>query len=240
MGAEPNTENFYDKLAESYKFVSESKQLFNTAIDAAIIGARAGKLSTRMLDIGSGNGLRARHLSELLKVEKLFLSDVSSRMIELCRINAPRASLINLKHSSLSDTDEMFDCVTMQWNVLGHVDTFEQRVNLLGQCKSKLASGGQIFIDVNNRHNIIYGKGKVFFRYIHDGFWPDFQRGDTVIEKVVDDQIVRGFGHLFTVSELKHMFRCADLEVNSIRFFDYDNGSERRFFFQGQIFCVLS
>ena len=38
MGAEPNTENFYDKLAESYKFVSESKQLFNTAIDAAIIG----------------------------------------------------------------------------------------------------------------------------------------------------------------------------------------------------------
>lgn len=240
MTLEANTERFYDKLAPKYQSISQCNFKFNNAIDTKIVQLRDGKASANMLDIGSGNGLRAKNLSELLQVKKLFLSDVSSEMIKQCRKNVPTASLIDLRSSSICEPKEIFDFITIQWNVLGHVETFEQRVALLQQCQKTLAPGGQIFLDVNNRHNTVYGRFRVLSRWCYDFILPDFRRGDTVIEKFVDGQPVRGFGHLFTRSELINLFKEAGLNLDMMFFFDYKDGSIKKYFFQGQIFCVLS
>ena len=239
MSTELSTEKYYDQIADGYDVVSERRRLYNSAVDHEISFIRKNKKSDIMLDIGSGNGLRAKKLSQAMGVKKLYLSDISNKMLNLCRHNVPGSETIDLKSTSLESLDISFDIITMQWNVLGHVSSFNDRVKLLEHCRNRLASGGQVFLDINNRHNIIYGKLRVLMRCIIDYCLPNYERGNTLIGVQSNGKSVKGFGHLFTLNEIRNIVAKSGLKISKINYFDYECGTIRKHFFQGQIFCVL-
>ena len=239
MEHQTSTQKFYDHIAYSYEEISQSRRSYIEAVDDAIIGLREHKRSSSMLDIGSGNGLRAKKLSEAIGVKKLYLSDVSDKMLDHCQINVPKSKIVDLKTCTPASIGEKFDVITLQWNVLGHVESFEQRVNLLKECKKCLRPGGQIFLDVNNRHNSRYGNLRVLMRWGLDCIHPNYKRGDTMISANINNKSVQGFGHLFTLAELKDTIKKSGLKVTSLSFIDYDHGLIKKYFFQGQIFCAI-
>lgn len=234
-----STERYYDHLAADYDSVSCFRKPFIQAVDQLVHDEFSQLDVNWMLDVGSGNGKRAKALAEALQANNLVLSDISSNMILACKKNAPNAKVIDLRKIKLGGMNTDFDCITLQWNVLGHVDTYEKRLELLRDCVNVLSANGKICLDINHRHNYTYGPIKVLFRIMLDWFCPKFKRGDVVIEKIVDGIAVKAKGHLFTMKEVESLAFSCGLSVKKRSFIDYSTGETCKYFFQGQLFYVL-
>lgn len=234
-----STERYYDYLAADYDNVSCFRKPFIRAVDQLIYDEFTQLDVSWMLDVGSGNGKRAKALAEALKATNLVLSDISSKMILACKKNAPNAKVVDLRKTKLDELNCVFDCITLQWNVLGHVETYEKRLELLRDCVNVLSKNGKICLDINHRHNLVYGILKVLFRVTLDWIWPNFKRGDVVIEKIVDGVSVKAKGHLFIMKEIESLAFLSGLRVKKKSFVNYSTGETCKYFFQGQLFYVL-
>jgi 2-polyprenyl-3-methyl-5-hydroxy-6-metoxy-1,4-benzoquinol methylase len=213
----------YDALAPHYRAYALKRESYLAAVDDFILeyipsGAK------QMLDVGSGDGVRAMMLAHLASIATVVLSDSSAEMVGRCRALAP-AETWRTPAQQLPDVGRRFDVITCLWNVLGHIPTRDERLQGLLRMAGLLAPGGMLFLDVQNRHNAVaYGWGRVLARVALDTVFPDERRGDTSFDWNIGGDVVRGSGHLFTPREIRDLIDEAGLAPVHWTAVDYATG----------------
>lgn len=232
-----NAAELYDIMAPDYRDYAAKRSAYIDAVDGFV---RAWMLPSarRMLDVGSGDGVRAMTLAAACGIETVVLSDVSTEMVQRCR-TLGAAAVWHAPAQALPDESAGFDAITCLWNVLGHVSTRSDRVAALRRMRALLAPGGRLFVDVQNRHNAAaYGRWRVCGRVVVDMLWPDERRGDTSFDWHVGGRAVRGHGHLFTPAEIGGLLHEAEFHVVARCAIDYATGRKSDSPFLGQLAFV--
>lgn len=212
----------YDRLAPHYRSFAQARSTYLDAVDRYVIEhARSGG---RMLDVGSGDGVRGVRIARAIGASYLVLSEPSEGMHRLSSLQAAD-EIWQVPAQALYETTQRFDVITCLWNVLGHLPGREVRVEALAGMRRLLAPGGQIFCDVNNRHNArAYGRTRVMLRRLIDGVMPDDRRGDANFEWQVAGERIAASGHLFTPREVRSLVEAAGLAVAEELAIDYVTG----------------
>ena len=235
------TNNIYDHLAPSYREYAEGKRAYIDGVDKFIRQRVEDKIKS-YLDVGSGDGVRAMKIAGELNIENenIVLMDSSLEMVERCKEKNP-AQVWHMDTGKSSEKTEKFDLVTCLWNVLGHIDLREKRVEALGNMKNLLSDDGFIFFDVNNRHNApAYGRLKVLGRVIIDKIMFDEKRGDASFMWNINGVEIPAKGHLFVPSEMLSIIRESGLKVVDYATVNYATGKISKSFFGGQMVFKLS
>ena len=220
----------YDKLAPHYRKYSLEKARYLDAVDKIIIGQTLNKADS-MLDVGSGDGIRAIKLAKEMNINNLVLSEPSPVMVELCK-NIFTGEVWAVTAENLPTTNSKFDVITCLWNVIGHIPNTNNRLMALKRMHDLLKSGGVVFIDVNNRYNArSYGWGEIMKRVVYDLIFPKNNKGDTIYKLKIDEQTITGMGHLFTPREINNLIKNAGFRIKKCYVLDYRTGVEHSSFF---------
>lgn len=231
--------NSYEALAQDFRAYSERRAAYLEAIDRLIV-KQISENARSLLDIGSGDGVRAAHLARALKLPVAVLVEPSPKMAALCR-RQPVSDVWQVRAEDLPESDQRFDAVTCLWNILGLIEDRARRIRALRKMGQLLAPGGRIFLDVNNRYNArAYGWLPVMGRMLKDLARPSETSGDISFEWRVGGRRIKSYGHVFTPREVEGLMQRAGLKVVSRRFVDYSSGRESRTGFGGQLFYELS
>jgi SAM-dependent methyltransferase len=235
----PGLEKSYDKLAQHFRSYSESRAAYLDSIDRLIL-RRLPAGATSMLDVGSGDGVRAARLAARCSVSRLILSDPSDEMVSRCRLLEGVAEVWCVAAEELPDVAERFDIITCLWNVLGLVSDTASRVEALRRMRSLLSPEGRIFLDVNNRYNArAYARLKTAGRVLYDLLRPSDANGDVSFSWRVGGRLIETRGHVFRPGETARLIAEAGLKVMNRHVVDYETGESRGSVFAGQLFYEL-
>jgi SAM-dependent methyltransferase len=181
-----------------------------------------GKVGT-LLDIGSGDGSRARRIAQ---GAELTLLEPSPAMGDGLRLRA----------EELSQLAGRFEAITCLWNVLGHVFPASARVEVLRQCGRLMGPQGRLFIDLNHRYNVAhYGLPRTIPRMVQDLVHPSETNGDVVVRW----DVCSTMGHVFTHREFVSMCKAAGLAIEKRFVVDYETGLVRGLSCLGNLLYVV-
>jgi len=226
-----NSAQYYDSIADEYMRVREKRNSYLHKIDSIII--EDFHMSAKsILDVGAGDGSRGMKIFQSINADKICMVEESKEMVK----NIERDERINIYPGSIQtfQSQQSFDLVLCLWNVLGHVETFDGRTQILKILKNFLSKDGVIAIDFNNRYNYRhYGIVNVFRNMLKSAFmkepgWFDIRNHD------IDTKV-----YIHSYFEIKRMISLAGLRIKSLRIVDYDNGDEYRNLFKGQFLFYL-
>ena len=213
----------YDALAPHYRRYALRRAAYCDGVDRLIAGWRPLQAST-MLDVGSGDGVRAVRLASSLGIDSLVLSDPSPPMIAQCRVNH-NGPVLTCAAESLPSIAGTFDVITCVWNVLGAIEEPEPRLAALRGMKGRLAPSGRLFIDVHNRYNVATaGLRRVITRMARDLVTPGESNGLVSFTWEIDGLRIPTRGYLFTEREMRALFAAAGLTPVRHAFVRYDSG----------------
>lgn len=233
-----NSETSYNRLAPHFRSYSQTRAAYLSAVDRIIL-QRISPHAKSLLDVGSGDGLRAARLASAHTFSRLVLSDPSAEMAARCRLQ-PATDVWPVAAEDLPDTMERFDIITCLWNVLGLIANAEKRVKALQKMAALLSAQGQIFLDVNNRYNArAYGWLPTFGRALYDLCDSSETNGDVSFSWQIGERLIRSRGHVFRPGEMRGLIESAGLKVNQRYIVDYQTGEPRRFIFEGQLVYEL-
>jgi SAM-dependent methyltransferase len=225
----------YDALAPYYSSILETRKEYLHTVEE-IVASHARDLGS-LLDIGSGNGVRALRIATTAKIESVVLVEPSEEM----RRQSPESSAVWRRSATEIPETAKFDLITCLWNVLGHLDGTEERLSMLSQMRNFLSPSGMLFLDVNHRYNAgAYGWPRTASRIIYDFFFPSEKNGDVVASWQVGQQQICTRGHVFTHRELVRLFELAGLRIKARWVIDYGTGIERRFALRGHLLYQLT
>jgi 2-polyprenyl-3-methyl-5-hydroxy-6-metoxy-1,4-benzoquinol methylase len=231
-------ETSYDRLAPYFRSYSQTRAAYLSAVDRIIL-QRISPHAKSLLDVGSGDGVRATRLASAHTLSRLVLSDPSEEMATRCR-RQPATDVWPVAAEDLPDTMERFDIITCLWNVLGLIANSAKRVQALQKMRSLLSTQGQIFLDVSNRYNArAYGWLPTFGRALYDLFYSPETNGDVSFSWQIGERLIHSRGHVFRPGEMRGLIESAGLKVNQRYIVDYQTGAQRRFVFEGQLFYEL-
>lgn len=235
----------YDQVAPFYRSITAERAKYLAAVDECILQRLARPVGS-FCDVGAADGVRGLNLASRMKAQSVFLCEPSQEMVLLCKQNvqaseyAETATIFHGTADQIPENVGPFDVMVCLWNVLGHMENSQARISALKRMASLLAPGGQIFLDVNNRHNAAaYGFGRVLWRRVLDGLCFDEKRGDANYLMHLPSGQVQGMGHLFTPPELKNICREAGLLIQDFFSIDYCTGMPCDSKFNGQLFMML-
>lgn len=226
-----NSSQYYDSIADEYALLRKKRNAYLRKVDSIIIEDFDTK-AKRVLDVGSGDGSRGIKIFRSINADEICMVEESREIIK----NIERDERINIYLGSIQtfQSQQSFDLILCLWNVLGHVDTFEERVRILKMLKSLLSADGVIVIDFNNRHNYRhYGIVSVLRNLLKSAFikepgWFDIKNRETNTKV-----------YIHSYFEIKRMISLAGLRIKSLRIVDYDNGDTYRNLFKGQFLFYL-
>ena len=225
----------YDALAPFYSSLLEARKQYLRGVED-IITTHAGGANS-LLDIGSGNGVRALRIASARGIDDVTLVEPSDGMR---RESAENTAVWKRSTSEISE-EARFDLITCLWNVLGHVDGAQDRSILLSRLKSFLTPSGMLFLDVNHRYNAgSYGWPRTAARMMRDYFFPSEKNGDVIASWQAGQQRIRTRGHVFTHAELLRLFQRAGLRIKNRWIVDYRNGTQHRFSVFGNLLYQLT
>jgi 2-polyprenyl-3-methyl-5-hydroxy-6-metoxy-1,4-benzoquinol methylase len=225
----------FDALAPYYSSLLETRCQYLQAVEAIIAARATGTRS--LLDIGSGNGIRALRIAGQARIQNVVLVEPSAGMQRHAPANA---AIWKSSVSEISETDN-FDLITCLWNVLGHLEGAGERLSLLARLRKLLIPHGMFFLDVNHRYNArSYGCFWTASRFLRDLLLPSETNGDVITSWQAGRQRVQTRGHVFTHGELMSLFRAAGLEVEARWIIDYQTGTERKFSLFGNLLYQLT
>ncbi|MEI8327918.1 MAG: class I SAM-dependent methyltransferase [Candidatus Taylorbacteria bacterium] len=233
---------FYTKYANSYEKYSLNKEVYLTAVDEFVIKSLSSKRPPKtMIDIGSGNGKRGKRIADILKVEKLTNVDSSKGMIKLAnRILGTEVILADISDDSLKLTGKYEVLISLS-NVLSHVPTEDNRILALVNISKLMTENSLLFIDVNNRYNILnYGFKSVIRNVFKDIFLPNKANGDFNLHLQIRDDLINTVVHIFNPFEIEKLFKLSGLKILERKIINYKNGKENRSIFGGQLVYKLS
>lgn len=227
----------YDRIAKEFGRLSEARRAYLDSVEELVIEA-VPEGARSLLDVGAGDGRRARRIAEGAGIEEVVLLEPSSEMRKLwpagIRGWAVRAEELGGRH------DVSFDVITCLWNVLGHVFPPEKRVETLRSLARLLTPAGLIFIDVNHRYNARqYGFVRTALRMMLDKVRPNERNGDVVVRWHVDGTTYAAEGHVFTQREFRRIADAAGLGIRKMFTVDYETGQIRHSRFGGNPLYVL-
>jgi SAM-dependent methyltransferase len=228
------SDQFYNAIAADYALWSQARQQYLSTVDGIV--TEHSPRAARMLDVGSGDGLRAHALADRIGAAQLTMMDNSEAMLARCR-EVPGARVVrgDIADPGL-DVSERFEVVTCVGNVLGHVGAPPRRATALANLAQLMAPDARLILDVHNRWNVrAYGWRA----------WRNVVRGNG--DRPGDFPLVPAFSqpvatrvHLFAPGELDRRFREHGLQVAGRYVVDYSTGARRRTVLEGQLIYVLA
>ena len=226
----------YDRVAPAFHSLSDRRRAYLAAVDRLIV-ARIPEGSQSLLDIGSGDGVRALSIAQSAGIREIVLLEPSEAM----RSRWPtHVQGLAIRAEQLDRVAGVFDTVTCLWNVLGHIAPSENRSAVLRQCRRLLSDNGKMFIDVNNRYNFQHhGFLRTAMRMLRDRARPNDKNGDVAVSWNIDGKTYTTGGHVFRPDEFPRMAEEAGLTVEECITIDYGSGLVRRSRFAGNPLYVL-
>jgi SAM-dependent methyltransferase len=231
----PNA-SLYDELAPWFRSYSERRRAYLSGIDELVVPRLRG---TSLLDVGAGDGVRARRLARRAGLRRLVLVEPNMPMARLC--DGPGAEVLTVRAEELSMPGECFDNATCLWNVLGHIETHADRVRALRNISRLLAPGATLHLDLQNRYNVrAYGWRKVTGNLVRDLRHPRGENGGRRFKIDLGDRRLSARGYLFSPAESSRMIEAAGLRIVRRLVVDYRTGELRRTWMEGQLFYELA
>jgi 2-polyprenyl-3-methyl-5-hydroxy-6-metoxy-1,4-benzoquinol methylase len=224
----------YDCISPHFPAIALRRKPYLDAVDTLIV-ERIPAGSQSLLDVGAGDGSRARKIAALAGIQELVLLEPSRGMSR----GIGQAELWNVRAEDLniSDTTQRFDVITCLWNVIGHIRT---RADVLHKLRGLLTPQGRLFFDVTHRYNArSYGMAKSAVRYVHDRISPREENGDVTAHWSIEGTDCSTYGHVFTDREMRRLAQAAGLQTEECIAVDYETGRSTKFKFQGNLFYVF-
>jgi SAM-dependent methyltransferase len=226
----------YDRVAPVYARLAEERRAYLKAVER-LIAAEIPAGSRTLLDVGAGDGARARRIAEAAGLRDLVLLEPSPAMRSYCPLEA---TFWAMRAEDLGRQAGSFDVITCLWNVLGHIFPSAARVEVMRQFGRLASASGRIFIDVNHRYNARhYGAVATAVRLLRDRISPGEGNGDVTVTWHVGGQHCATTGHVFTQREFERLAQSAGLRVEKRFFVDYASGVTRRRSWEGNLLYVL-
>ncbi len=223
----------YDRIGPVFARIAEQRRPYLNSIDQLVI-SQIPPGSRSMLDVGSGDGARARRIAHARDITELVLLEPSAPM------QRGDATVRTMRAEELHLIDGEFDVITCLWNVLGHIFPAANRLQVLHQFARLISPHGRIFIDVHHRYNVRhYGAIPTALRFLHDQLSWNESNGDVVVAWDVDEVRCTTQGHVFTHGEFRSLAHAAGLNIENQFVVDYSTGECRRWRIQGHLLYVL-
>lgn len=161
-----SSESFYDNLSKSYTSVSENRANYLFSVDRIVSSKLSHLKKDKLLDIGSGDGMRIRRIASGSEIEITAIEN-SSEMCKLLRTNTAITRVYETDIVKFDVELSAYNYVTALWNVFGHIEEIDIAFN---KAYKSLVDGGIFIFDVNNPINIgeygIYSVAKNLFSFI--------------------------------------------------------------------------
>lgn len=232
-----SSKTFYTLFAGSYTNYSLDKREYLSTVNRFVKDESV--LPRSMVDVGSGNGKRGKHIAETLGLDKFTIIDNSEGMIALSKqISGAESVLVDISSPDFV-LKQSYDLILFLWNVLGHIPADRRKTTLFNL--ARLASDkGVIFIDVNNRYNIShYGLKAVSRNLLKDILKPDKNNGDFKLKVKTAKGDIETVVHIFSPFEMEKLIKSAGLKILKRSFVNYTTGKISRTFLGGQLVYKL-
>jgi len=238
------SQTLYNAVAKNYKNFLVGRSLYLKSIENLIgneINASEVTVSN-YIDLGAGTGERSKKISHYIKAKKTWLVDNSEGMIGEIH-NFDKVKIIKSDISSRALPSEIkinAELITCLWNVLGHVETEEQRLTVLKNAEKLLSPNGIFVFDVNNRYNAVnYGYIRSIKNIFMDIVRPSTKNGNINFDMEVDKKKIPAKVHLFSKKEVNNLIAKANLDIKQVLYINYDTGNTESNQFAGQLlyFC---
>jgi 2-polyprenyl-3-methyl-5-hydroxy-6-metoxy-1,4-benzoquinol methylase len=226
----------YDRIAPVFARLAEQRRPYLEGIDRLVLSEiPAGSRS--LLDVGSGDGTRARRIAQARGIAELALLEPS---LAMQGNGGADVTFWTMRAEELHSVQAEFDVITCLWNVLGHISSSRSRIEVLRQIGRLVSRKGTIFVDVNHRYNARhYGPLRTAVRFLRDWVSPDDKNGDVVVTWNVGETRCTTVGHVFTDQEFRAQSLTAGLSIEKKFAVDYDTGAERQWNCEGNLLYVL-
>jgi SAM-dependent methyltransferase len=226
----------YDRVALVYARLAEERRAYLEAVER-LIAAEIPFGSRTLLDVGAGDGARARRIAAATGLRDLVLLEPSPAMRSYC---PTEATLWSMRAEDLHRQTGSFDVITCLWNVLGHIFPAAARSEALRQFGRLASPEGRIFVDVNHRYNARhYGAVATALRVLRDWVAPGEGNGDVTVTWEVGGERCATAGHVFTEHEFERLAQIAGLRIDKRIVVDYASGVTRRRSWEGNLLYVL-
>ena len=226
----------YSGIASGFSRLSEARRPYLEQVENCII-REVPKGACSMLDVGSGDGCRAKRIAVACGVRRLVLLEPSAAMRGLA---ATSAETWDMRAEELGEIEDQFDVITCLWNVLGHIDSSARRAEVLGHFSRLLRAGGMLFMDFNHRYNASeYGRLPTLVRLLKDRLQPDERNGDVTTQWRIDGTIWATKGHVFTDKEVRTLIKVAGLKIRQRVVISYSTGRIRQRSFEGNLLYAV-
>jgi 2-polyprenyl-3-methyl-5-hydroxy-6-metoxy-1,4-benzoquinol methylase len=223
----------YDRIAPVFARVAEKRRPYLDSIDRLVISEIPAGIRS-MLDVGSGDGRRARRIAHARNIAELVLVEPSVAM------QSSDAEIRTMRAEELRSAEPEFDVITCLWNVLGHIVPSASRAEVLRQFARLVSPEGQIFVDVHHRYNARhYGAIPTALRFLHDRLRWNETNGDVVVAWDLEEVQCTTRGHVFTQREFRSLAQEAGLKIEQRFVVDYATGECRRWSIEGHLLYVL-
>ena len=238
-GIDTDVVKLYDAFARYYREYSKTKSAYLSAVEEYVV-RHIPDGAASLLDVGAGDGFRGMAIATKKEIARVILAEPSSAMAHRCR-QLPATEVWHLSAEDLPPASTCFDVIICLWNVLGHINTRKRRLEALEKMRKLLDNQGCLFIDVNNRHNAAaYGGLRILGRRLIDFVCWDEKRGDASFRWQVGETVLTSMGHLFTPTEVEHLFKVSGLIVRDRISVNYATGRISRSVFNGQLLYTLA
>lgn len=226
----------YDRIAPVFSRLAKQRKAYLDRIDQLILSAILPG-SRSMLDVGSGDGTRARRIARTQGIAQLVLLEPSRAMQGN---GSADATIWTMRAEELCSVQAEFDVITCLWNVLGHIFPASARIDVLRQFARLASSTNRIFVDVNHRYNARhYGSLRTALRFLRDQVSWSETNGDVMVTWNAGETPCTTRGHVFTDQEFRALARAAGLRIENTFIVDYATGERRRWSWQGNLLYVL-
>lgn len=224
----------YDRIGPVFARIAEKRRSYLDGIDR-LVTSEISPGSRSMLDVGAGDGGRARRIAQARDISELVLVEPSVAM------QGRDAQFRTMRAEELHWAEGEFDVITCLWNVLGHIFPSEVRLEVLRQFARLASPQGRIFVDVQHRYNVRhYGAIPTALRFLRDRLrWSDTS-GDVVVAWDVAGVRCTTRGHVFTHREFCSLAKAAGLHIEKRFVVDYATGERRRWSVEGHLLYVLA
>lgn len=226
----------YDRIAPIFPDLVEQRLAYLNAVES-LVANEIPRGSRSMLDVGAGDGSRARRIAQATGISGVTLVEPAAGMRGE---GSADAQLLTMRAEDLHEIETRFDVVLCLWNVLGHIFPSAARVEVLRQFARLLTPQGKAFIDVNHRYNARhYGSLPTAMRFIRDKLYWCETNGDVAVRWDFEGGQCGTQGHVFTHKEVQSLCNCAGLGIERKFVVDYATGQLCRRDFEGHLLYVL-